>query len=132
MARAEYVKQDGKIRTPKLLWALGNYSLFVRPGMVRIQAGFDNWKPPLLEQASDLMVSAYADQHSGKLVVVLVNYGREDRTVVLPAARSETMKVFVTSDSMNLQRQTIRSDGMVIPKRSVVTLLLQIAPERPR
>jgi hypothetical protein len=33
----EYVKHDGQFHDSKLLWALGNYSLFVRPGMLRMR-----------------------------------------------------------------------------------------------
>ena len=34
---ADYCKNDGYIRDSKTLWALGNFSFFVKPGMVRVQ-----------------------------------------------------------------------------------------------
>jgi hypothetical protein len=35
--RASSLLDDGAVRPSKLLWVLGNYSRFIRPGMVRIQ-----------------------------------------------------------------------------------------------
>lgn len=53
----DYVKNDGEFHDSKLLWALGNYSLFVRPGMLRIDVPNQND----LEAANDVMLTAYKD-----------------------------------------------------------------------
>jgi hypothetical protein len=63
--------------------------------------------------------------------VVFVNYSREDRTVVLPASRAATMEAYVTSESMDLRRQPLPREGIVVPKRSVLTLLLNATKDRP-
>jgi hypothetical protein len=61
----------------KLLWALGNYSRFIRPGMRRIE---------LEGQGHDfrgLMGSAYKDEQRRTVVSVYVNLGSEARAVDL-------------------------------------------------
>ncbi len=121
-ARPEYVKRDGEIRTSKLLWAFGNYSLFVRPGMVRIGAGFLNRNQTPVEEARDLMVSAYEDKRTGTRVVVFVNCGKEERAVAIPEGRR--VEVYVTDETSDLQRQAASPGAIGIPRRSVVTAVL--------
>ena len=41
----ESLMQDGVVRESKLLWALGNYSGFVRPGMVRVRCDVEPNSP---------------------------------------------------------------------------------------
>jgi O-glycosyl hydrolase len=123
--RPDYTKHDGEIRASKLLWALGNYSLFVRPGMVRIPAGFENRRQSLAEQARDLMVSAYLDPGSGRQVIVFVNYSREERTVAVPGAKPSRMETFITSAERDLEKVPVTGSAVSIPARSVVTVVLQ-------
>jgi hypothetical protein len=124
-ADPEYVKHDGEIRESKLLWALGNYSLFVRPGMVRVEAGFEELRQTPLEQARDLMVSAYRDSRTKRQVAVFVNVSRADRRVAIPAATSATLAAYVTSATRDLERQWMDRRAVVIPARSVVTVVFQ-------
>jgi len=116
----ESLKYDGVIRDSKLLWAFGNYSRFIRPGMHRIDAGFEN-ALPLNKQAVDLMVSAYKNPAAKEIVVVLVNYSKKPKSVQLP---SKPDRMFLTSDTENLGIQKIENDKIKIPARSIATVII--------
>ncbi|MEL7589597.1 MAG: glycoside hydrolase [Prolixibacteraceae bacterium] len=125
---AEPLKYDGFVRESKLLWALGNYSRFIRPGMVRVKCGFTAPKPEH-ERAKDLMVSAWKDTQSQDLVVVLVNYAAGEKKITL---RQEGLKAtggkidaYITSPTASLQKTSMDRDQIVIAGRSVVTLCLK-------
>ncbi len=66
----------------KNLWALGHYSLFVRPGMYRIETDRNDG---LTEAAAaqQLMITAFKDDAGKKLVVNIINYTTEDRQASL-------------------------------------------------
>lgn len=67
-------KSDGIVYDSKMLWALGNYSLFIRPGMKRI--GTNRSDNRNIEQnLGGVMVSSYLNEVSGKTVTVAINYG---------------------------------------------------------
>lgn len=123
----ESLKYDGNYRDSKLLWALGNYSRFVRPGMKRVSV--DNLSNPGLEyQAEHLMVSAYTDEQQGKLVLVFVNYDEKDRKVKLEnlginlTIGQNRFISYTTSETQTLDRGKMSADDIGIPARSVVTL----------
>ncbi len=63
---------DGEFTITKNLWALGNYSLFVRPGMTRLNTSRSDGRNAV-EAAQDVMVAAFSGG-ADKLVMVLVNY----------------------------------------------------------
>ncbi len=125
---SELLKQDGFYRESKTLWALCNYSRFVRPGMVRIKAGFSIPKSEEL-QATNLMFSAYKDPGSDQLVVVFVNYAQTDKEVRIGnlgeslSIENNMFDSFTTSETENLTKGTMAVDQMVIKARSVVTLV---------
>lgn len=66
----------------KNAWALGHYSLFIRPGMKRVTItrndGLDD-----VAAAQDIMISAYRDAHNNNLVVNVINYTMQNRDVTL-------------------------------------------------
>lgn len=126
---AETCKTDGYFLTTKYMWALGNYSFFVRPGMVRIaQVGEDNMDKVSI--AKGIMASAYVDDENHKLVVVLVNYGTESSKVKinidgLPRKYNDSeFSVYETSSRADLKYQGIWKNGdIIVPARSVITLV---------
>jgi hypothetical protein len=114
----------------KLLWAFGNFSRFIRPGMVRVK----------LDGADDidgLMGSAYADAKRKQIVVVFVNAGDAPVAVRLSfaglpsGARVGPLTPHVTSDAAgdDLKESSAVSAGdtYVVPGRSVVTLTAAIS-----
>lgn len=70
-------ERERRFRDSKLLWALGNYSLFVRPGAVRMDIEAVNRKGKVIEDGESnvmgLMCSAFQNR-DGRRVVVVINY----------------------------------------------------------
>ena len=121
-ADPNYCKNDGFYRDSKLLWAFGNYSLFVRPGMVRVQIPNQNAQTA----AADVMLTAYKDVANKKLVIVAVNYSDTARSYKLNLSgttlKNNEMTPYVTSESSNLKKSNnIKGDKFEIPARSIVT-----------
>lgn len=84
-------------RDSRLLWALGNYSRFVRPGAVRYDITSKEKEDPY-----GLMVSAYQNI-DGTWVVVAINYSEAEKPVTLGvgrnAATATTWQPYRTSDA---------------------------------
>ncbi|MFS0638887.1 glycoside hydrolase [Mesobacillus foraminis] len=110
----------------KLLWALGNYSRFVRPGAQRVD----------LQGANDkdgLMGSAYYHEQDAQLSIVLVNYSDETKPVTinvddLPGNKGDIQfKPYVTSENYDLKQLNLfpANKTFKVPPRSVVTLVAQ-------
>jgi O-glycosyl hydrolase len=106
----------------KLLWALGNYSRFIRPGMVRVELAGP-------QDANGLMASAFVDATNGKIILVFVNCTGSAQNISLkfkPGTASPPSFVsWETSAGKNLAAgNKIPATGeFVIPARSVVTLV---------
>jgi O-glycosyl hydrolase len=120
---------DGSFAPTKNLWALGHFSLFVKPGMYRLQAQrSDNLDP--VAAAQDVMVSAYTDD-KGKLVMVAINYQAEERKLQLDLKNfrnKTTYKSYLTTaspdDNLKLQAGGNIKSGVALPARSITTLVL--------
>ncbi|RYE57073.1 MAG: xylanase [Sphingobacteriales bacterium] len=114
-------KEDGKVYDSKLLWAMGNYSRFIKPGSRRL---------PVTMTGSDgnrLRVSAY--QVGQKIVTVVVNRTASDVAVDLSANKSKykTAETYVTSEQYSLfpVQKYKKQTGITIPARSVTTVISQ-------
>ncbi|UZD22319.1 glycoside hydrolase [Algoriphagus halophytocola] len=116
-------KEDGNYYESKMLWALGNYSRFVKPGYLRIgvQVNKENQQNP------ELLVSAYQSNSNGEIVFVVVNSGIKDVTLNLMVDDKLTSVkgLYVTSKDSNLESLDIgySDDKIVIPSRSIVTVV---------
>jgi hypothetical protein len=119
------------IITSRLLWALGNYSRFVRPGMRRVEltgTGHD---------IRELMGSAYKDEKARRVVAVYINMGTGPQTVQLDFGlgkrgwRLKSITPYVTSDregdELKAYPAVVAGTPIEIPARSVVTLAAQFA-----
>lgn len=111
------VKFDGEFHDSKLLWVLGNYSRFVRPGMVRIQCELSE------EQSIEngLLVSAYKDFQEEKVVYVFTNLSEELRKVKI--GEGKRAKTYITDANKDLELIVQKLSGINIPARSVVTVV---------
>jgi O-glycosyl hydrolase len=116
---------DGGVHESKLLWALGNFSRFVRPGMERIEV--DAPGASAADLSSGLLVSAYRDPASSKIVAVLVNQDRSDATVHLRGAGRGKARYYRTSaaagENLALIGTLDASQTLVVPARSLVTVV---------
>jgi hypothetical protein len=113
----ESLKYDGAVRESKLMWVLGNYSRFVRPGMVRIECDLS------VEQNIEdgLMVTAYKDPQKGTVVYVLTNLSKEDMKVDFGEKSKASTYTTDESQSMGFASQSLNK--IKIPARSVVTVI---------
>lgn len=122
----EYCKKDGYARPSKLMWALGNYSRFIRPGMKRIEV--ENQNP--VQAATDVMISAYKDAITKKLVIVAINAGEKDCTCRLDIdgeLKNKTLTPYITSEGSDLEKgETVAADNIIIPAKSIVSYIGEI------
>ncbi|MEO6849655.1 MAG: glycoside hydrolase [Mucilaginibacter sp.] len=103
-------KTDGNYYPSKMLWALGNYSRFVRPGAVRIAAGISSSS----YSTEPLLVSAFKD--GKKLIIVIVNNNQGIVPVKSNIGKSKIKRarMFTTSSSANL-----KAGGYINVKNSI-------------
>ena len=116
---AESLQYDGEIRESKLLWALGNYSRFVRPGMVRIKCELSEEQSP----ENGVLVSSYKDPGNGSLVYVLVNLSDKSEIVDMGEGKDKDVQTYTTDKNLSMGYSTQPFNRITIPPRSVVTVL---------
>jgi O-glycosyl hydrolase len=119
-------KTNGTIEDSRMLWAMGNYSRFVRPGAVRVAATGNESN---INNPTGLMVSSFVHEQDKKLVVVILNYGFEEESVNL-SIKGGAMSSFipyvtssVDGDELKPQNTVKTGEPLKIPKRSIVTLV---------
>ncbi|MEN2398866.1 glycoside hydrolase [Flavobacterium sp. MC2016-06] len=119
---ADYCKNDGFVRDSKTLWALGNFSFFVKPGMVRVLI-------PEIDNAAattDVMLTAYKETATKKLVIVAVNISKSAKTYKLNlsggALADNKLTPYTTSETLSLKKGTaVDATNFEIPAKSIVT-----------
>jgi O-glycosyl hydrolase len=131
-ATPDQSKLDGTFTDSKLMWALGNYSRFIRPGAIRLGvSAFDSKGKPVSEGDTDpysLMVSAYQNSDETPVVVV-VNYENKAKEfdLVWNGKKYTHWKSYLTSDTPNsnlaLQKLLNYGNKITIPARSIVTFV---------
>jgi len=123
--KAAFGRAHSGFAASKLLWALGNYSRFVRPGMRRLEIKRNDGATEE-ETAAGLMVSAYVDPATDKIVLVAENYS--DKPEKLRIARtgfknneSVRYRLYETSASADLAFKGKVAEEGEVPPRSIVT-----------
>lgn len=108
----------GNYYDSKMLWAMGNYSRFIRPGMKRIAVEVTS---------KNILASGYKDAGKGKLVLVFVNASSEETPVVVnntKAIASKKITTYTTNTTKNLEKNIILFNKLIIPAKSVVTVVV--------
>lgn len=107
-------KEDGQFHDSKMLWTLGNYSRFVRPGAKRISAGISG--------DSTLLVSAYKNTDR-TISIVIVNSANDNKRISLNRKKGQLrrLRAYVTSEADNLVPLAV-NNSLTIPARAVVTV----------
>ena len=112
----------------KLLWALGNYSRFIRPGSVRVK----------LTGADDkylFLGSAYTSPNRDKLIIVLQNLSDNETSIKLnitgfKSGNSVYLTPYVTSDvvgdDLKQYPAFLSANAYQMPPRSIVTLVSEL------
>lgn len=125
----EYCRHDGEIHDSKLMWGLGNYSLFVRPGMYRVSTGSKDILP---NQEYGVFPTAFVEPASGKLVVVVINYSSEPQTIALnlkTGGFKGKVTAYVTSATENLTKTGgYEAEEIALPAHSITTLVGKYKP----
>jgi hypothetical protein len=120
-------KTAGILLDSKQLWSFGNYARFVRPGMKRVTAGVQGVTDPV-QAARSLMVSAYKDEATKKIVIVIINPEQTSKTLQLTGEGSalsiagNTMNAYTTDAVSNLKKSIVSANNIIIGGRSIVTL----------
>jgi len=125
-------KNDGEVYESKLLWSLGNFSHFIRPGMHRYNIlRSDNQVDEI--SSTGLMVSAYAPDDKSRAVFVVVNYSK---TVTYPVKVktidnrvANSIKLYTTSakadENLKMSVHEDQEEIISIFPRSIVTVVMQ-------
>ena len=121
---------DGSFTDSKLMWALGNYSRFIRPGASRVGISAYNVKDEKVQEGDSdpfsLMISAYQNS-DGTPVVVVVNYQNEEKEFDLKwnGSKVTKWKSYLTSDApdanLSVQQPVKYGKKISIPARSIIT-----------
>lgn len=108
---------SGNVYVPKMLWAFGNYSRFIRPGAVRVGAS---------SSSEDVLVSSYRNA-DGSYVTVIQNHAYNDTCVHLKGMVSDEMSGYLTSDTPEDDMRFIQmdADNIRMPARSILTIVLE-------
>lgn len=118
-------KKDGTFTDSKLLWTLGNFSRFVRPGAVRI--GIES--KANVNDPAGIMISSYLHEADKQLVTVIINDSNEDQVIDLKTknTRVKEFTPYLTSDKTgdNLAPQPKVKYGskVKVPANAVMTLV---------
>jgi O-glycosyl hydrolase len=111
--------QENMARDSKLMWTMGNFSRFVRPGAVRLDVEG-------ITEIDGLMLSAYRNT-DGTTAIVAINYGKTDRPVSISMKGSKRAAAYRTSDTEgeNLKHiGTVNLKKNILPGRSVTTFVV--------
>ncbi|MCT4587793.1 MAG: hypothetical protein N4A71_08225 [Carboxylicivirga sp.] len=116
---------DGNVYESKLLWVLGNYARFIRPGMIRVGTQVVNMQEKLVN------CSAYKTNNESEFVLVVSNYDNKDIQFSLDITGIDnyTKLAYITSsktsDNLRLASELITDGKFISPQASVVTIVLK-------
>jgi O-glycosyl hydrolase len=111
----------GTFKTTKNLWAMGHYSLFIRPGMQRVGV-----EVSAINDAK-IFASAYTGK-DGKVVLVLINYSETDRTIDARQQNKSVVQTYLTTAESTINMKPVKTTNLSqvnLPARSIMTITLK-------
>lgn len=124
--------RDGKVEDSKLMWVLGNYSRFIRPGAVRMSVQTTDKSGQVIPEGDTrpkgLMCTAYRNTN-GQWVIVVINYAdlEQNFTFDVSDSKVKSWQGYRTSDIAGEDLLPIhklkKRQLAVIPARSVTTFV---------
>ncbi len=120
----DYQKDDGDYHESKMLWALGNYSRFIRPGFQRISV--ENSDNNSIDK--NFLFSGFMDPVTSEKVFVIVNSGIKKINLQLEFQKDQpgTLISYTTSSEKDMEFQKVAKNGLIeIPPRSIMTITTQ-------
>lgn len=123
-------KDNGNIYESKLLWALGNYSFFIKEGFQRIDISRSD-RLTIEQSINGLLVSAYRSGNGSRLVAVIVN--QRDLTIPLKfkidGKTTFKGKKYITSgqreDNLAFRGEVQQEEIFDVPARSIITVVIE-------
>ena len=124
----DHSKTDGQIYDSKTLWALGNFSRFIEPGMKRtaITRGDGRTDAQTLD---GLMTASFVSEDKSKATIVLINYGQNSVPVKLSFKDlnvSGNLKYYLTDgktgNNLAFQGNFDTNQVYEMPPRALVTI----------
>ena len=115
-------KTNGTYSDSKLMWTLGNFSRFVRPGAVRVKT---------ISETSKVYAISFAQESDNSLIVVLINPDEDAQPVKLQVAGSTSndLRPYITSNMENHKLFPMKSinlsNAFEMPPRSVITFTMK-------
>lgn len=117
-------KEDGNFYESKMLWTMGNYSRFIRPGAIRVAVENN------VTDNSPLLVSSFVHPDTQQSTTIVINTGEDSCALNLQFkhANIASIRSYTTDAEGELRpSEPISTDQpMNIPPRSVTTLVGQI------
>ena len=125
-------KSSGVYSTTKLMYGLGNFSFFIRPGMKRIELDRSDAMSDY-DAVTNQMFSAYKDEATGRIVIVGINASSSDCGINLPDIPAgeglsvRTYVPYVTSgkegDDMKRYDEVYAGQHYIMPGYSIITFV---------
>jgi O-glycosyl hydrolase len=116
------ISGSGACEATKMLWVLGNYSLFVRPNFQRVSLSMEN-------PSDSFFGSAWLSPERDRLVVVCTNMSEEiikaDISVEGLAINNASLKRYVTSAVKDLKENSPTGRECVVDPQSVTTFVYE-------
>ena len=119
------IHKGGYVSSNKMLWTLGNYSRFIRPGFIRVQtAGADD--------LDALAGSAYVSPDGKQIVAVFVNSSFTDEQVIIDIPKSWKKKILKVTSYRTDERRDLAADNedcsldYTVAARSVATFVFDL------
>ena len=119
--------QENMVRDSKLMWTLGNFSRFVRPGAVRLDMEGTM-------EIDGLMLSAYKNT-DGTLAIVAINYSMDDRPISIDLSQlsnlNSQLSTAIAYRTSDVEGESLKNVGKVdlkkatLPARSVTTFMVK-------
>jgi len=121
--------RDGSYTDVKTLWALGHYSLFVRPGMHRLLTTQSDHLTEI-QAAQKMMVSSFSNDKGG-LVVVINNYSKDQQNISLDLKNFKNKNIltrYLTTEDKNVNMKVYLNEktgkNVILPAKSITTLVI--------
>ena len=113
-------KTDGNYYASKMLWALGNYSRFIRPGAVRVDVS----STEIAAKSNLLLISSYKDLKTKQLITVIVNsdVNPVKLKLNLKSGTVSDLTSYVTSSNADLKSEKSSLETVINP-RTITTLV---------
>ncbi|HWK03071.1 MAG TPA: glycoside hydrolase [Puia sp.] len=127
-------KRDGNYYGSKMLWALGNYSRFIRPGALCLGVDLKGVDLKNTDTTQNGILASAWQNANHKIALVIINSGEKEISVNL-SFRGVAVReayAYLTSADGNLQRGPVFStkDLIRIPSRSIMTIIGKGIPRK--